>query len=163
MRVQLLAILALLLVASVGNSQYGEQLMQVAESDQLTIAEALWLVGSVSASIGPRVEIARARSELEGLSPRIPNKADDQPVTLGQYSFLIVQFFDVQGGFWYGLLPGPPTALRVLQSRGIVADADHAGAHISGAEAVAILRRYLAQSDDFANSTANGATGGADE
>jgi hypothetical protein len=147
MRVQLLAILAILLVTSAAYAQYGDQLKEIAESDEITIAEALWLVGSVSSSIGPRVAISDARSELEGLSPRLPSGADGEPVTLGQYSYLIVQFFDVQGGFWYGLLPGPLTALRVLQSLGITGESGHAGHPISGSQAVAILRQYLFQTD----------------
>ena len=145
MRVQSLAILALLLLTSAAFAQYGGQLKGIAESDQITIADALWLVGSVSSSIGPRVEIANARAELEGLSPRLPKGADDEPVTLGQFSYLIVQFFDLQGGFWYGILPGPLSSLRVLQSRGIIAQSDHAGQPVSGARAVDILRRSLFQ------------------
>jgi len=70
------------------------------------------------------------------------------PITLGMFSLLVVRAFDLPGGFWFGLLPLPLTAVGVLQSLDVVDRTAHPGELLTGGEAINIVRMVAEMSQE---------------
>lgn len=73
----------------------------------------------------------------------IPDAAS--PITLGQYSFLLMKAFKMQGGIMYRLFPGPRYAARELAFRRLISGDTSPYRTVSGAEVVQILGSVMGQ------------------
>ncbi|RKX76661.1 MAG: hypothetical protein DRP87_11260 [Spirochaetes bacterium] len=70
-------------------------------------------------------------------------KATDEPIKLGRYSFLIMQAFDLKGGIMYTIFRSPRYASRELGFKGFIRGDSGAYRTLTGEEAVRILGRVL--------------------
>ena len=143
MAVRKLALLALITLSTTCYGQYGASLGEIAGVAELTIGQAMWLAGSASASVSALTSIEEARAALLRASITPPPGSDDEPITLGHYSLLLMRLFELRGGFWYGLVPSPLTAMRVLQARVVVPGFAHSGEFLSGEAAIRMIRQVL--------------------
>jgi hypothetical protein len=135
---------ALLVVASANLfGQYGPVLHAVAGQDRISVGESIRLLGAASGSLRPEIGADEARATLQKLGVRLPRAADDSPITWGGYAFLLTQLFDLPGGVVYGIFPGPRSAFKGLQARGLVHGATRAGDFLTGADALLLLRQVL--------------------
>ena len=69
-------------------------------------------------------------------------------LTLGEYALLIMQIFDVSGGFMYGLAPSPRYAARELTFRHAIQGQAFPRMSISGERGMRILGRVLALQEE---------------
>lgn len=69
--------------------------------------------------------------------------ATSAPLTLGELSFLIARYLEVQPGLMGRLLPGPRYALRDLRNERIVLYEANAGAPVPGEVALRTIRRAV--------------------
>ena len=84
----------------------------------------------------------------EGKWNALAGKRAEDPLTLGEYSFLITGAFDIQGGLMYRLFPGPRYAVRELKYLGIIdRDADPS-VPVSGEDVIRILGYVLEWKDN---------------
>jgi hypothetical protein len=67
----------------------------------------------------------------------------DDPVTLGELSFLLMRAFNMNGGFMYALLPGSRYAFRSLVSRSLIQGAADPAMTVSGERFLHILGNVL--------------------
>ncbi len=80
---------------------------------------------------------------LRSVRTRLRLAAEDA-VTLGQYAYILQEFFDLPAGLMYRLVPGPRYAARSLAAADIIPGRAYPGMHLSGRDALAILGRALA-------------------
>ena len=137
-------VVALLVVASANLfGQYGPILHAAAGQDPLSVGESIRLLGVASGSLRPEIGAEEARATLQKLGVRLPRGADETPITWGGYAFLLTQLFDLPGSVVYGIFPGPRSAFKGLQERGLVPDTARAGHPLGGTDALLLLRRVL--------------------
>ncbi len=67
----------------------------------------------------------------------------ERSISLGEYSYLIMQAFDIPGGLMYRLFPGPRYATREIAYQGFIRGSEMPGRTISGREVLNILRRVM--------------------
>jgi hypothetical protein len=139
-------IVVALLVAASANlfGQYGPILHAAADQERITIGESIRLLGVAAGSLRPEIGAEEARTTLQKLHVRLPRESDDTPITFGQYAYLLTQLFDVPGSVAYGIFPGPRSAFKDLQARGLVPEMARAGHPLSGGDALLVLRKFLA-------------------
>ena len=78
----------------------------------------------------------------------LKNSAPDSPVTLGNFSFLIMKTFDMKGGMMYSFFPGPRYAFRSMVSRSYIQGAADPSMTISGEQFLLILGKVLSAEGD---------------
>jgi hypothetical protein len=76
------------------------------------------------------------------------NTKPDTPIKLGELSFLIMRSFNLKGGLWYTLFPGPHYANRFLVYQKIIQGARDPHTAVSGERLLQILGRSLAYTGD---------------
>jgi len=69
-------------------------------------------------------------------------------ISLGQYSYLLMKAFDIEGGLMYRLLPGPRYAPREVAYLGFVTDRPTPYRSVSGEEVLRILGMVLSWKEE---------------
>ena len=133
---------ALLLAAAPLFAQYGPIIDRAAAGDGVSIGASIMLLGVASGSLAPEAGLADARATLSRLGFRLPRGEDEAPIRWGDFSYLLVQLFDLRGDLSYGLFPGPRSALRLLERRGLLAPNALPSRFLSGPDALLVLRRF---------------------
>ena len=138
-------IVALLVVAAANLfGQYGPIIHAAADQDRISVGESIRLLGVASGSLRPEIGADEARSTLQKLRVRVPKGADDSPITIGAFTYLLTQLFDVRPSVGYAIFPGPRSAFNELRARGLLPATARSGHPLSGADALLILRKFLA-------------------
>jgi hypothetical protein len=73
---------------------------------------------------------------------------DDHPLTLGEFSLMVMQTFDIPGGITYSAKPSPRYAARELAFRNIVQSHSYPRMALSGERAMRIIGRVLALEEE---------------
>jgi len=142
-----LTVLLLLTAASLG-AQSNEALDALLEQRTATLADAAYLVLAASGRIDGDSTAEQAASALDGQGWEIPERSADDPVTLGEYAYLLMQALEIKGGLMYRLLPGPRYAGRELAFLEIIKGDASPYRTFSGEEAIGILGRLLAWKEE---------------
>ena len=66
-----------------------------------------------------------------------------RPISLGEYSHLLIEALDIPSGIMYRLFPGPRYAAREIAFYGFIRGSALPGRFISGSEVINILRRAM--------------------
>ncbi|MCF7947832.1 MAG: hypothetical protein K9M94_04490 [Spirochaetia bacterium] len=147
----ILSILFLLgLSLSLMPAQSNQIIDQLLEKKETSFAEALYLVqtatGEIPEDISP--QIAAERFDSQGWN--LPQISADTPITLGEYSQLLMHAFEIPGGIMYSIFPGPRYAAREAHYRGFVRGSALPGRSLSGSEVLFILRQVLEWKEESA-------------
>ena len=67
----------------------------------------------------------------------------NEPVTLGRFSYMIMNAYEIGGGIMYRIFPGPRYAVRELRFKKIIQQKAYSGMDISGERALRIVGRVL--------------------
>jgi len=121
------------------SAQTAADLEAVLESTAVTCTQAAWFVLS---AVDTPVSVRAAFEEAveRGWLKKVER---DDPITLEQLSFLIMQAFELKAGLMYMLLPGPRYAYRSLVSRSFVQGATDPAMTVSGERFLDILGKVL--------------------
>jgi hypothetical protein len=117
-----------------------EELLDTAEVTYLS-ATLFVLQGAGIVGESAQADTAFAEARSRGFLPR--NIAEDTPVTLGELSFLMMKAFDIKGGVWYRLFPGPRYANRFLVYHKLIQGSTDPSQKVSGERLLRILGRVL--------------------
>jgi hypothetical protein len=124
-------------------AQSNQVLDRLLEQPRATFGAAAYLVLTAS---GQLEQDATEQQALELLRERgwkiVPRPAED-PIRLGEFCFLIMKAFDLQGGLMYRLRPGPRYAVREIGYLGLIHGKVHSDRYPSGQEVVQILSSFL--------------------
>ncbi len=72
----------------------------------------------------------------------------NEPVTLGEFSFMLMLAHDIPGGVWYRLFPGPRYSFRELRARRIILEPGLQNQAVDGDRSFRIVTRLVAQGGD---------------
>jgi hypothetical protein len=109
----------------------------------LSYANAAYLAGTASGHLPETVAPADAVTGLENDGLGLPGRGPDDPVTLGDFSYMLTRAFGIQGGIMYRILPGPRYATRELAYMSIISGPAKPGMALSGERALRILEQIL--------------------
>ena len=138
-------LLAVFLLAAAGNvwGQANELLDVLFEEPSTSLWQAAYLVLTASGRIPDDSSPTEAAASLAGQGWKVPERAADEPLTLGEYSYLLMQAFELKGGVMYRIFPGPRYAGRELAYLELIKGDTSPYRTFSGEEAIGILGRLL--------------------
>jgi hypothetical protein len=137
-------VILLILATFSAYGQYGEMMNVAVSEDPLTLGSAALLLGTAAGTVDPFSTSEAALDQIRGLGIRLPDGDAASPVDYGDMSLMVMQLWDLRGGLLYELVPTRRGAFRELVARNVVATTSRPGQHLSGREAVHILRRVVA-------------------
>jgi hypothetical protein len=138
-------LLAVILLAAVGSvwGQSNELLDVLFEEPATSLGQAAYLILTASGRIPDDSSPADAAASLAGQGWTVAERSTDEPITLGEYSHLLMQAFAVKGGIMYRIFPGPRYAGRELAYLQLIKGDTSPYRTFSGEEAIGILGRLL--------------------
>ncbi len=104
-------------------------------------AAYLVLVGAGLLKEGEAPE--RALAVLEERGWAIAGRGAGDPLTLGEFAFLVMRTYGIPGGLMYHVAPGPRYATRELEYLEVIQGKGRPGSVVSGERAARILGRVL--------------------
>jgi len=108
-----------------------------------TFGKSVYLVLSAADAIPQDADVAVALKFVNDKGWLGTPKSAGDPVTFGQFSYVLMKAFNISGGVFYHLFPGPRYAAREVVYRRWVADPLGPNDRLSGSQALYILRTYL--------------------
>ena len=134
------ALLAMLVVSILpAAAQSNAILDQVLENPRLSYGQAAYLVLTAAGKLAENASTADAARALADQGWKVPARPAEEPVSLGEFSFLVMQAFELKGGLFYRLFPGPRDAVREMAFRRLFTGNAYPGRAVSGEEAVRLL------------------------
>jgi hypothetical protein len=124
-------------------AQSNEVLDSVLGEATISYGSAAYLVGTASGHLPETVSPADAGPRLEQEGLGIPGRGPTEPVTLGDFSYMLTRAFGIKGGIMCRAVPSPRYATRELAYLGIISGPAKPGLPISGERALRILERIL--------------------
>jgi hypothetical protein len=124
-------------------AQSNSILDQMLESTRLSYGQAAYLALTASQRIPDSAETSQAAEALSGTGWKVRPRGADDPVTLGEYSFLLMRAFELKGGLFYRMIPGPRYAARELAYLRFIRGSGSPYRTLSGEEALGVLQRLL--------------------
>jgi len=133
----------LVVVSTTVSAQSNSEIDTILAADQVRFGEVAYLVMTATKRVPDNATQAQAASvvEKQGWKLKVSNTA--QPVTLGEYCYLIMKAFGMHGGIMYSIFPSPRYAARELVYLGFVKGGPSPYRTLSGTEAVSILGNVL--------------------
>jgi hypothetical protein len=113
------------------------------EQERAPYGAASYLVLLGAGRLGENDTVERAIAVLQEQGWAIEGKSADDPLTLGEFSHLVMQSFEIPGGIMYRLAPGPRYATRELAYRQVIQGKARPGSSLTGERAARILGRVL--------------------
>jgi hypothetical protein len=138
------ALFALLAVSVLPAAAQSNQVLdRLLEQPRAPFGAAACLVLSASGLIASESTEQQALEFLGRKNWRLRARDPQEPIRLGEYCYLIMKSFDLNGGFMYRMIPGPRYAARELAYLGFVRGKAHSARYPTGQEAVQILSSVL--------------------
>lgn len=122
-----------LTVSAFLSAQTAAELDTIMESSAVSCAQAARFV---SGAAGGEDSPENTALLPEGAAP-------DDPVTLGQLSFMMMKAFNIKGGMMYAIFPGPRYAFRTMTGRSLIQGAADPAMTVSGERFLQILGNVL--------------------
>ena len=110
----------LLPLAALAWGQSNSVVDQLLAQDKASYGNAAYMALSAAKQIPDTASLDDAMAALAATHWRQKLPGSDAPVTLGEYSYLLMKAFKMKGGLMYSLAPGPRYAARELAYLGLV-------------------------------------------
>lgn len=147
-RIRFLLPIFLSLCAMAGFAQSNSVIDDMLGQEKADYSLAVYLVLSAAEIIPESASPEEALSALSDKGWGLAPAEAGQPISLGQYSYLLMKAFGVPGGVMYRLFPGPRYATREAAHRGFVTDRPTPYRSVSGEEAIRILGSVLSWKEE---------------
>ena len=146
----LTALVALLWVGGGSEALFAQSnavIDDILANERMTYGHAVYILGVADGTIPERTSVADAhrQSQTDGLYFGYER---EDPVSLGEFSLMLMETFDVPGGLMYTVLPSPRYAARELAFRNVIQGDAYPRMAISGERAMRIIGRVLALQEE---------------
>jgi len=136
--------LFILLFLSVIFSSFAQQntvLDELLAEEEATFGNSVYLILTASGTIDEDVTPGEAVTHISPEELHIEAKGADAAITLGEFSAILMNAFNIKGGLFYTLFPGPRYATREIAYRKFIQGRISPYMTISGNEAATIVRK----------------------
>lgn len=144
----LLLVGMIVLGTTVGFAQSNALIDQVLSQKKVGYSYAVYLVLSASGVIKDTATPEQAMEALKQQNWGIKVPGESTNISLGQYAYLLMKAFNMEGGLMYRLIPGPRYATREIAYLGFVTENPSPYRSLSGQEAMEILNNLLAWKEE---------------
>jgi hypothetical protein len=120
-------------------SQSNQLLDQILAQPRLSFGQAAYLLLTAAQKLPEQSSPEQAAEALASSGWKVKGRPAEEPITIGEYSYLLMQAFGIRGGLFYHLFPGPRYAARELAYRRLIKGKAYPGRPLSGEEAVYML------------------------
>lgn len=124
-------------------AQSNQVLDQILDTPSLSFGQASYLALAAAQKLPDSATPGEAAEAASGTGWKLRPHGADDPVTLGEYSFLLMKAFELKGGLFYRMIPGPRYAARELAWRRFIRGDGSPYRNLSGEEALGVLQRLL--------------------
>ena len=138
-----IVVLMLALAAPAAFSQSNTFMDELLAEENATYGKTVHLTLAAAGMVPDDGSVEESLEYLAALGWKLKEKDADEAVKLGEYAYLIMMAFDMRGGIFYRLFPGPRYAVRHVAYLGFVRRNPLAYRTVSGEEVVRILGRVL--------------------
>lgn len=135
--------LLLYLVSGVVFAQSAAVIDEILAEQRMSYGSAAFLILGSVGEIEPDADRAQAVQTLEQRYQGIPDREPESALTLGEYSLLLMQVLEIEGGFIFSLTSEPRYAARDLSFLGVLQGRAFPGMSFDGARGLRILNRAL--------------------
>jgi len=125
-------------------AQAAAKVEEIVNADVVTKGQACYLVGTAVGILEDSVSYSDAFSKYEHLK-MFKNASFDEPITLAEFSNLVLQNSKVNKSLWYIISKSPYYALRQLKLDGIIGKNAVGSATIKPLTAFDILSKLIAE------------------
>jgi hypothetical protein len=115
----------------------------ILDQDMLSFGAASYLLLAARGDIDDDTDFEQAAGMMAKAQPLFSDKGAEETLDLGEFSFLLMEVYDLGGGLMYSILPSPRYAVRELAFLKIVQGSSYPNSALTGERAVRILERYL--------------------
>jgi hypothetical protein len=144
MRKGLLLVALLSLVAALSVAQSNQIIDEVLAEEEGTFGHAAYLALLASGAVAPEATVEEVYAGLKWGRWNLSQKRVDDTVTLGEFSYLVMESLDISGGIMYGIAPGPRYAARELAYLDFFLGSGSPYRSVSGEEMLHVLGQALA-------------------
>jgi hypothetical protein len=141
----IVALMALFAAALPLEAQSNTVIDALLGSREAAFGDAAYLVLSAARIIPEKATPDDAVWTLQARNFGVAGRSAKEPITLGEYAFLLMKAFDIRGGILYRVFPGPRYACRELAFLGLLEGYTAPNRRLAGDEALRILGRLLEQ------------------
>jgi len=124
-------------------AQSNEVVDRLLEQERATYGHSAYMVLTSLGEIPEDASVQEAAKRLSAEGWSLKPRSAEQPITLGEYSYMLIEAFDIKGGIMYTIFPGPRYAAKELKFLEFIPGSSTPGRSLDGAEAVQILGRLL--------------------
>jgi hypothetical protein len=125
-------------------AQSNQILDQLLQQPQARFGDVVYLTLAAAKIVADTATPDQAIQTLQQQNWKAAILAADAPISLGDYSYLLMKAFNVKGGIFYSLFPGPRYACRELGFLKVIPSDARPLRYVSGEEVVRILGNMLA-------------------
>jgi hypothetical protein len=141
-------LLATLILPAPACAQTAERLDALLNTERVSFAQAASLILPAAGLLAPEAGETEA---FAAAGAWFPNRAEqDDPITMGELSYLVMESFHLTGGFMYALFPGPRYAYRALAWQRLLPPNPDPRRFLSGEELLHITGLALSLAGDEA-------------
>jgi len=125
------------------NAQSNTVIDNLLEKDKAGFGSASYMVFTAAGILKDNSSFEEALQYLNKLKWKMNNKEPGEYITLGEYSYMLMKTFNIDGGIMYQIFPGPKYAARELFYLKLIDKDRDSSRYISGEEVIRILGRLL--------------------
>ena len=125
------------------SAQSNQLIDDLLAEEQATFGKSIHLVLQAAGVIDEQSAVIEAIDALADKHWNVELKPAWEPIQLGEYAYILMRAFHIQGGIMYSIFPGPRYASKELAFMGIIPEKESPGRTVSGEEVLRILGRIL--------------------
>lgn len=144
MRKALFALALLCVVAGFSVAQSNQIIDEVLAEDEARFGHAAYLALLASGAVPPEATVEEVYAGFDWGRWNLSQKGIDDRVTLGEFSYLVMESLDISGGIMYSISPGPRYAARELAYLDFYLGNGSPYRSVSGEEMLHVLGQALA-------------------
>ena len=124
-------------------AQSAEIIDDIIESQSISYGEASYLAVLGTGMADDEADIDAAYTLVSSRDLNKNSKTADQPATLGEFAYILMESLEMKGGIMYRLFPSPRYAVRELAYLGVIDFEALPGNNLKGTEALTMLSELL--------------------
>ncbi|MFO7849359.1 MAG: hypothetical protein R6V67_05305 [Spirochaetia bacterium] len=130
------------------SAQSNEVVDRLLDQERVTYGYSAYMVLTSLGTISDDASVEEAAEALPAEEWNLTSRPAGDPITLGEYSHMLMRAFDINGGIMYTIFSGPRYAARELKYLQCIPGSSAPGRSIDGHEVVQILGRLLQWKED---------------
>ena len=124
-------------------SQSNTVIDEMLSKEKAGFGRTSYMVFTAAGLMRDNVTLEESLQYLDKLKWNMKDKESEEYITLGEYSFMLMKSFNLNGGIMYQVFPGPRYASRELFYLDLINENRDPNRYISGEEVIRILGRLL--------------------